>query len=45
MRFAREQGATLHVVKSDHRMHDQVPFLKYLFEYFLIELDMPRMRR
>ena len=45
MRFAREQDAALHVVRSDHRMHDQVPFLKYLFEYFLIELDMPRMRR
>lgn len=45
MRYAREQGATLHVVESDHRMHDQVPFLKHLFEYFLVRLDMPRMRR
>jgi pimeloyl-ACP methyl ester carboxylesterase len=44
MRYAREQGATLHVVDSDHRLHDQVPFLKYLFEYFLIGLDKSRMR-
>jgi predicted esterase len=44
VRYAREQGATLHLVESDHRMHDQIAFLKYQFEYFLIELDMPRMR-
>ncbi len=44
VRYARESGATLHLVRGDHRMHNQVPFLKYLFEYFLIELDLPRMR-
>ena len=44
VRYAREHGATLHLVPGDHRMHNQLPFLKYLFEYFLIELDLPRMR-
>jgi predicted esterase len=44
VRYAREYGATLHMVDSDHRMHDQIAFLKYQFEYFLIDLDMPRMR-
>ena len=44
IRFARETGATLHLVNDDHRMHSQVPFLKFLFEYFLIQLDLPRMR-
>jgi fermentation-respiration switch protein FrsA (DUF1100 family) len=44
VRYAREYAATLHLVPGDHRMHDRLPFLKYLFEYFLIELDLPRMR-
>jgi pimeloyl-ACP methyl ester carboxylesterase len=44
LRYAREHGATVHLVRGDHRLHDQVPFLKFLFEYFLIHLDMPRMR-
>jgi pimeloyl-ACP methyl ester carboxylesterase len=42
VRFAQEHGANLHLVNSDHRLHDYVPFSKYLFEYFLIALDMPR---
>ena len=44
VRYAREHGATLHLVPGDHQMHNQVPFLKYLFEYFLIAIDLPRMR-
>lgn len=42
VRFAREHYATLHLIDSDHRMHDHVPFIKYLFNYFLVALDMPR---
>jgi pimeloyl-ACP methyl ester carboxylesterase len=42
VRFAQEHAANLHLVNSDHRLHDYVPFSKYLFEYFLIALDMPR---
>jgi pimeloyl-ACP methyl ester carboxylesterase len=44
VRFAREHRAELHIVADDHRLHGNVPFLKYLFEYFLIALDMPRRR-
>lgn len=42
VRFAREHHATLHLIDSDHRMHDHVPFIKYLFNYFLVAIDMPR---
>jgi hypothetical protein len=24
-------------VESDHRLHSAIPFLRYLFQYFLIE--------
>jgi pimeloyl-ACP methyl ester carboxylesterase len=41
VRFAREYGAQLHLLPSDHRLHDQLRFIKYLFEYFLIALDLP----
>jgi pimeloyl-ACP methyl ester carboxylesterase len=41
MRFAREYGAALHLVNSDHRLHSQVRAIRYLFEYFLIGLDLP----
>jgi pimeloyl-ACP methyl ester carboxylesterase len=41
VRFAREYGAQLHLLDSDHRLHDQLRFIKYLFEYFLIALDLP----
>jgi pimeloyl-ACP methyl ester carboxylesterase len=40
VRFAREYGAALHLVDSDHHLHDQLRFIKYLFEYFLIALDL-----
>ncbi len=41
IRFAQEYRATLHLVQSDHQLHDQIRFMKYLFEYFLIALDLP----
>jgi pimeloyl-ACP methyl ester carboxylesterase len=41
IRFAREYDAQLHLLDSDHRLHDQMRFIKYLFEYFLIALDLP----
>ena len=41
VKFAREYGAQLHLLDSDHRLHDQLRFIKYLFEYFLIALDLP----
>ena len=33
--FARRHGCALHILNSDHRLQDEVRFLKYLFEYFL----------
>lgn len=42
IRFAREYGATLHILDSDHRLHDKVRVIKYLFEYFLVHLDLPK---
>jgi pimeloyl-ACP methyl ester carboxylesterase len=44
IRFAREHQAALHLLKSDHQLHDQIGFIKYLFEYFLIGLDLPTER-
>src|ERR671923_3478 len=41
VRFAEKYHATLHLVESDHRLHNQIRFLKYLFEYFLVALDLP----
>jgi fermentation-respiration switch protein FrsA (DUF1100 family) len=40
-RFAREHGASLHLLHDDHRLHGQMNMIRYLFEYFLISLDMP----
>ena len=37
MRFANENKLALHMVESDHRLHDVLPFLQYLFQYFLVE--------
>jgi pimeloyl-ACP methyl ester carboxylesterase len=41
VRFAREYSAPLHLLPSDHQLHDQLLCIKYLFEYFLIGLDLP----
>ena len=39
--FARRYGCALHILNSDHRLQSEVRFLKYLFEYFLVSLDLP----
>jgi pimeloyl-ACP methyl ester carboxylesterase len=44
IRFARQYQASLHLLDGDHRLHDQLRFIRYLFEYFLIGLDLPSER-
>lgn len=44
IRWAREHGATLHVLDSDHRLHDRIREIDYLFEYFLVSVDRPQPR-
>jgi pimeloyl-ACP methyl ester carboxylesterase len=41
VRFAQSYRASLHIVDSDHRLHSQLRVIQYLFEYFLIALDLP----
>ena len=41
IRFAREYRAGLHLLDDDHQLHLQLPFIRYVFEYFLIGLDQP----
>jgi pimeloyl-ACP methyl ester carboxylesterase len=41
MRFAKHYGATLHLVDDDHHLHEELRLIRYLFEYFLIALDLP----
>ncbi len=41
VRFARLSGASLHLLDDDHRLHRELGFIRYLFEYFLIALDRP----
>jgi hypothetical protein len=36
MRFAKENKLALHLVESDHRLHSQLHFIRFLFQYFLI---------
>ena len=38
VRWAREQSATLHVVDSDHRLEDQIPFICRWLREFLLDL-------
>ena len=40
IRFARAYRASLHLLDGDHQLHEQLRFIKYLFEYFLIGLDL-----
>ncbi|HEX4025481.1 MAG TPA: alpha/beta fold hydrolase [Steroidobacteraceae bacterium] len=40
IRCAREYDAALHLLDGDHRLHGQLRLIKYLFEYFLISLDL-----
>ena len=39
IRFARQHGASLHLLDTDHRMQDKIREIGYYFEYFLITLD------
>jgi pimeloyl-ACP methyl ester carboxylesterase len=41
VRFATTYGASLHLLDGDHRLHNQLRLIRYLFEYFLISLDLP----
>jgi pimeloyl-ACP methyl ester carboxylesterase len=41
LRFARQYNAALHLLDGDHRLHRQIRVLSYLFEQFLITLDLP----
>jgi alpha/beta superfamily hydrolase len=43
--FAREYGCALHLLESDHRLRDQLRIITFLFEYFLISLDLPQAMR
>jgi pimeloyl-ACP methyl ester carboxylesterase len=40
IRCAREYHAALHLLDGDHQMHGQLRLIKYLFEHFLINLDL-----
>ncbi|HTX24616.1 MAG TPA: alpha/beta hydrolase [Steroidobacteraceae bacterium] len=40
-RFAQLYGATLHLLNDDHHLHAELRLIRYLFEYFLISLDLP----
>lgn len=39
--FARDYRCALHLLHTDHRMHDQLRAINYLFEYFIVGLDLP----
>jgi pimeloyl-ACP methyl ester carboxylesterase len=41
VRFAQTYRAALHLLESDHYLHNQIRVIQYLFEYFLIALDLP----
>ncbi|HUI58809.1 MAG TPA: alpha/beta hydrolase [Steroidobacteraceae bacterium] len=41
VRFAQAYRAALHLLDGDHRLHNQIRVIQYLFEYFLIALDLP----
>lgn len=41
VRFAQAHRAALHLLESDHNLHNQLRVIQYLFEYFLIGLDLP----
>lgn len=41
VRFAQSCRAALHLLDSDHYLHDQIRVIQNLFEYFLIALDLP----
>ena len=41
VRFAQSYGASLHLLDDDHALHGELRAIRYLFEYFLISLDLP----
>jgi fermentation-respiration switch protein FrsA (DUF1100 family) len=41
LQFAKLHGATLHLLDDDHHLHAELRLIRYLFEYFLIALDLP----
>lgn len=41
VRFAQGCRAALHILDSDHNLHNQIHVIRHLFEYFLITLDLP----
>ena len=41
VRFAQSYGAALHLLNGDHALHTELRAIRYLFEYFLISLDLP----
>ncbi len=41
VRFAQSCRAALHLLDSDHNLHNQIRVIQNLFEYFLIALDLP----
>lgn len=41
VRFAQSCRAALHLLDSDHQLHDRIPVIQNLFEHFLIALDLP----
>ena len=42
IRFAREHGSQLLLLPGDHRLHEQLPTIRFLFEQFLITIDFKR---
>jgi fermentation-respiration switch protein FrsA (DUF1100 family) len=41
VRFAKLYSARLHLLDDDHHLHAELRVIRYLFEYFLIALDLP----
>ncbi len=41
VRFAKFYAAKLHLLDDDHHLHAELRVIRYLFEYFLIALDLP----
>lgn len=41
VRFAERERADLHLLESDHLLHDQMPVIRSLFGHFLATLDRP----
>jgi predicted alpha/beta-hydrolase family hydrolase len=41
IRFAQDYRCALHLLDGDHELENQVRLIAYLFEYFIIALDLP----